>query len=145
MTSAHGRRLAAWLAIFAMMLAAFAPTVSRALARGSVSPGSWAEVCTASGVQWVKLGNTATTDSVGSAVSGEPASGQPAHNPLDHCPLCLLAADRLGPPSSPPTPFGLHGDPLAIAIHQEPLLHAFSPLAAHARGPPRNPSPLSVA
>lgn len=145
MSTLHARRLAAWIAIFAMALAALAPTVSRALARGVAGPVSWTEVCTASGMQRVDPDAAEATEGARSAVAGEPDGSPPAHNPLDHCPFCLLTADRLGPPSSPQSPVWLQGDRLALAIQPTSAFRSFTPLAAHARGPPLKTPPFFVA
>lgn len=134
MTLLRTRRLSAWIAIFAMALAALAPTVSRALVWGSSHSASWVEVCSASGMQWMALDAAA---SQASSVSGAPGDGQPAAgNPLDHCPFCLLSADRLGPPSSLQSAFHLHGEAVAPAARRAPLFRSQAPLAAQARGPP---------
>lgn len=140
MTFLRARRLAAWIAIFAMALAALAPTVSRALARGAASPVSWNEVCTASGMQWINLAANAAPDA---GDNGRiPPTGSAT---LDPCPWCLLTADRLGPPSSPSSPFRVHGDPFAPPIGSTPVFRSLAPLAAHARGPPLNTPPPFVA
>lgn len=144
MTLLRTRRLSAWIAIFAMALAALAPTVSRALARGeAASAPSWVEVCSASGMQWVPLGTDTTAAPATSALPGDgpPAAG----NPLDHCGFCLLSADRLGPPVTAPAAWRLPGDPAAPAVRPALLLCSRAPLAAHARGPPRHTVPPSVA
>ncbi|MBE2262332.1 MAG: DUF2946 domain-containing protein [Burkholderiaceae bacterium] len=145
MTSLRARRLAAWIAMFAMALTALAPTVSRALARGAAGPVAWTEVCTASGKQWINLDTAAITGSTASTVAGEPGGRQPAHNPLDHCPFCLLAAERLGPATDTVAHFFAPGNPVAPAIGLLPAFRSLISLAAHARGPPLNTSPLSVA
>ena len=145
MNALRARRLSAWIAIFAMALAALAPTVSRALARGAASPVSWTEVCTASGMQWVNLDSAVTTGTTRSTASGVPDGGQPAHNPLDHCPFCFLSAERLGPAPGAAARFFVPGDPVAPAIGLQPAFRSLAPLAAHARGPPRHTVPPSVA
>jgi hypothetical protein len=139
------RTLFAWIALLAITLAALMPTVSRALARGAASPVSWTEICTASGVQWVNLDRSAIAEGAQSAVPGEPGGNPPAHNPLDHCPFCLLAADRLGPAPDAAARYFVPGDPVAPAIGLLPVFRSLAPLAARARGPPLNTSPLSVA
>ena len=144
MKSLHARCLAAWIAIFAMALAALAPTVSRALARGAASPVSWTEVCTASGKQWINLDTAAITGATGSTVAGEPDGSQPAHKPLDHCPFCLLSAERLGPAPDAAARFFVPGDPVAPVIGVLPAFRSLAPLAAHARGPPLNTPPPFV-
>lgn len=93
-------RLTAWLALVVMLLGAFAPTVSRALAAARGAPLS-IEVCTSQGPRWmspVRVQSSApasapTNDEVNDAHDG-PASTIL----LDACPFCLLLADRLGPP-----------------------------------------------
>lgn len=144
MTLLRTRRLSAWIALCVMALAALAPTVSRALVWGAAPSGpSWIAVCSASGMQWVPLDAAAT---VAPAVSGTPGDGPPsAGHPLDPCPFCLLGTDRLGPPSSPPSAFRGHGDPVAPVIQPASRLRARALLAAHARGPPLCTVPPSVA
>ncbi len=145
MNALRRRPLFAWIALLAITLAALMPTVSRALARGSASPVSWTEVCTASGVQRVKLDRSEIIEDAKSTVSSEPGGNLPAHKPLDHCPLCLLAADRLGPAPATPARLAVPGDPVAPAIGPQAGFRSLAPLAAHARGPPLKTSPTSSA
>ena len=44
------RRFTAWIATFAILLAALAPTLAQALAAGSDRAAPWSEICTATGV-----------------------------------------------------------------------------------------------
>ena len=114
-----------WIALWAFALAALAPTVSRTLALAG-QPG-WVEVCTAAGVRWLRLAD--------GAAAGEPAAPTDAA-PLDHCPLCVLMGERLGPASSAftlaPVP-AVHGRPADVRLPLAP--HRFA-IAAAARGPP---------
>ena len=116
MNALRRRPLFAWIALLAITLATLMPTVSRALARGAASRVSWTEICTASGAQWVNLDSATIVEGAQSAVPGEPGGNPPAHNPLDHCPFCLLAADRLGPAPDVAARFFAPGDPVAPAI-----------------------------
>lgn len=145
MNALRRRPLFAWIALLAITLATLMPTVSRALARGAASPVSWTEICTASGAQWVNLDSATIVEGAQSAVPGEPGGNPPAHNPLDHCPFCLLAADRLGPAPDVAARFFAPGDPVAPAIGLQAGFLSLAPLAAHARGPPLNTSPTFVA
>jgi len=72
------RRSIAAIAIFAILLNAFAPGVSRALASASVS-----EVCTAQGAALRTLGQTAPDDE---------------HGAGPHCPYCAPHASSFGMP-----------------------------------------------
>ena len=140
MTTRHARHLAAWIAIFAMALVALVPTVSRTLARGDADPGSWVEICTVSGMQWVNLAANAAPD------DGDDGQSQPARGAMaEHCAWCLLAGDRLGPASNTTARFWVPGDPVAPSVGLQPVFRSLAPLAAHARGPPPNATPPSVA
>lgn len=131
-----------WVALLAIWMAALAPTVSHALARAegaAAPPAGWIEVCTASGMQWIKLDGSAPQD-------GEaPASVPPAHGLLKHCPFCLLTADHLGLPPHPACQRCVGGDSVAPAAGLVFFYRPLSYLAALARGPPLDKRPLSVA
>lgn len=92
-------RLTLWLAVAVSLLGALAPTVSRALA----APGRTAlaiEVCTSEGPRWLSA-----TSAEAAVAAADPdflrtvsPDGRDAVPTLDHCPFCLLVAERLGPP-----------------------------------------------
>lgn len=77
-----------WLALWLALFGALAPTVSHALtwAHGDREP--LIEICTSAGPRWMALSTTAE------AVPSDPTGAVV----LDHCPFCLLMADRLAPP-----------------------------------------------
>lgn len=99
-TFAQLRRLSL-LVLCVMLLGALAPTVSRARAWAQGSPATWVEVCTTDGARQV---------SVDSQSDEAPVQGKAM---LDHCPLCVLSADRMAPPSSP---FEWHALPQAPPV-----------------------------
>lgn len=137
------RHWLAWLAALVIGLAALAPTVSRALAdapdAAAVSAG-WVEVCTPSGMLWIQPDG-------GTAFDHE-EDGGPRLPALDYCALCLLSADRLGPPPAP--------DAVATALRRDLSQRAPDPaalapdrapvsLAGRPRGPPPHaPQPLAA-
>lgn len=123
-----------WVALLCsivMMLSALAPTVSRALAaNGQVS---WMEICSGDGVQWV-LADDAAPDQPTPADSTS----------IDHCPLCVLIADKLAP--------ALTTAPVVVVMQQVLLrlplppetrpAEAVSAFAAPPRGPPSLSAPF---
>lgn len=56
------RRFTAWLAMLALVMSALAPTVSQAVVMSS-DRGDWLEVCSTTGVMWVKADLAAADDS----------------------------------------------------------------------------------
>lgn len=134
MLSGQRRTRLHWVALLCsivMMLSALAPTVSRALAaNGQVS---WVEICSGDGVQWV-LADDAAPDQPTPADS----------NSIDHCPLCVLVADKLAP--------ALTAAPAVVAMLQVVLrlplpsearpVQAVSAFAAPPRGPPSLSAPF---
>jgi len=125
------RRLTAWLALLAMVLGVLAPTVAQAMVASS-DRAQWVEVCSASGMLWVKAD--------ASAESGVDQASHDAGGPMSdtwmHCPWCSLHG---GAPGLPP---GLAT--VELAARQGDLPPAFSRIAAlsgvwavaHARAPP---------
>lgn len=109
-----------------MLLAALAPTVSRARAWSEGSPVVWVEVCTADGARQIKLEN-----------SPDDAPVKPmGMSEFDHCAFCTLAADRLAPP---PAPLAWHAAPKAppllarvLTLPPQTVLH----WTVHSRAPP---------
>lgn len=71
------RRYAAWLACFAILFAALAPSVSHALA--ATAGATWAEVCSTGGAKLVKV--SADQDEKSS-----PVTEKSSH--FEHCPFC---------------------------------------------------------
>lgn len=120
------RRFAAWIACFAMLFAALAPSVSHAL---SMSRGeTWSEICSVAGKKFVKLG-------VAQGKIADPVTQESIQ--LEHCPFCATHAGPLGLP--PPSGFTI----LMIDTQEtHPFLFLQSPqplaiwTAAQSRAPP---------
>lgn len=73
------------IALIAMLLLAFVPTVSRMLASvGLATGGSWVELCTVTGLKWVQLPD-------GDAPAPTPAA-QPGGGDCAYCPLLNAVA-----------------------------------------------------
>lgn len=79
-------RVTAWIAIFAILLAALAPSLARALAPPQQAM-PWGEICTAAGMQQV-------------AVDAAPDSGSHEGSGPRHCPYCLVHAGHFALPSA---------------------------------------------
>lgn len=120
------RRFAAWIACFAMLFAALAPSISHAL---SMSRGeTWTEVCSVGGAKLVQV-------SVAQGDIADPAREDAIH--LEHCPFCATHAGSLA--LLPPAGFTI----LLIETHQtHPFLFFRSPhplpiwTDAQSRAPP---------
>ena len=84
------RRFAAWLALLAVLWGALMPTLAQAVVSHSDRQG-WVEVCSASGVLWVRVD--------GGAESPPGTSGSMA-DAAAHCPWCPMQ----GAASLPPEP-----------------------------------------
>ena len=84
------RRFAAWIACFAMIFGALAPSISHAL---SVSRGEiWTEICSAGRTKFVDV-------SVDRGGVSEPTTQDSIH--LEHCPFCATHAGSFAlPPNS---------------------------------------------
>ncbi|HAT29329.1 MAG TPA: DUF2946 domain-containing protein [Janthinobacterium sp.] len=86
------RQLTAWIACFAILLAALAPSISHAIAAGKNAGSGWIEICSAAGSKFVSADQTLN--------SASSTSSAPAEKSLhfDHCPFCSTH----GGPSAPP-------------------------------------------
>ena len=119
----RAHRLALWIASLAILFGTLAPAALQAL---SAAGGAWAEVCTASGARWIRVGDTAPSE--------KPAG---AGHVLGHCPLCGLHTPTLGLP-----PAHESGLPSAAAGFAVPALFLAAPrplfawLSAQPRAPP---------
>ena len=75
--------IATRIALFAMLMAAFAPTLARVMPVSADDGARWFELCTGSGVEWVMVDGD-----VDENVGREAHSGS-----SEHCPFCKLAAE----------------------------------------------------
>ncbi len=82
------RRFAAWLALLAVLWGALVPTLAQAAVSASSRQG-WVEVCSASGVLWVRVD--------GGAASPTGQSGTMA-DASAHCPWCPMQGAAGLPP-----------------------------------------------
>lgn len=137
-------RLYTWIALFAMLAGALAPTISRAAAAGDENGVRyWLEVCSASGSNLIELGvaDAGRYDGHG-LVTVPPADGSdaPAHLTLDHCPYCGAQAGAAAlPPHHPP--------PLVVAsrVLRVPALFLLAPRPLFAWSPARPRAPPVLA
>lgn len=117
------RRLISWVALLAIVMAALAPTVSRAL--GPDAAAAWVEICTAQGSRWVAAADQGDAGSSDAGHAGE------------HCPYCSLHLPVLGtPPAATPVlvlPALAHAVPAAFLAAPR-TLHAW--VVAQPRAPP---------
>lgn len=79
----------AWVALLAIFGLAFAPTISHALARAQGQNSLLTQICTPQGMKTIALADLAG-DAVADISAASDDSG--VMNPLEHCPLCGLAA-----------------------------------------------------
>ena len=123
--STSARRLVAWFASLAVLLASLAPSIAQAVRRDG--SGAWIEVCSV-------LGNKLV------APDGTQRDSAPAKHLLQHCPYCALHATALGMPPAPPSlPAVVRGGGSVPAL----LLAAPRPLFAWAAAQPRGPPAVS--
>lgn len=117
-------RLTAWVAIFAVLLAALAPGVARAVSSAQKAM-PWNEICT-----------VAATPAV-HQVSPESGSGHHDATPFKHCPFCLSHAGHFALPAAaidplPPTDVGAEFFPPSATPPAPRLMRT----AAQPRAPP---------
>ncbi len=120
------RHLAAWIASFAILFAALAPSISHAMS-GS-SGGIWAEICSIAGTKYVKVdsGQVDQADQPG-----------PSAVHLKHCPYCATHAGSFALP-----PDAAHMPPLLSLQETRPQLFYQAPYplpawtTAQSRAPP---------
>ena len=116
-------RLTAWIAIFAILLAALAPSVARALASPGQEKEPWSEICTLGGLQ--------------TAPDTAPASGSGQGTTTQHCLFCLNHHKLF---VLPPVPCGLSLATEAAPGFIPPAVISppprFTGIAAEPRAPP---------
>jgi hypothetical protein len=88
------RRFAAWLACFAILFAALAPSISHAFTPSNSQ--TWTEICTANGLSMVMVGDNGDA----------PAEPSTKLSHLEHCPFCSSHGGSLAllPPTGMPIP-----------------------------------------
>lgn len=129
-------RLILQLTLAVMLLGALAPTVSRALAaaRGGVAP--LRDICsTPAAGEPNPAASLFLASPAPAPVSADPR-GNGSSLALDHCPFCLLVADRLGPPPAASMHFFEADSGLARPDEQAFFFQSLSLSSALPRGPP---------
>lgn len=122
MSTRRGRRtVSSWIALFAILMVTFVPTVTAAFSASSGLP--WDRICSAANVAGDR--------------SGAPDSPATTHA-FEHCPYCALHAD-LAPPPDP----RLAGTATVLAFRSFPVAFTRAPrgnavrASAQPRAPPR--------
>lgn len=122
------RRFAAWIACFAILLAALAPSISQAVANAKQESGSgWAEICSVAGIRFVQVAADATDDdkSAGKAMQ------------MEHCAFCSTHAGSVGLPPSPIMPLPVaSGTAIFPALYYQSPAPLFIWSTAQSRAPP---------
>lgn len=118
-----------WIACFAMLINAFAPSISHAVTSLISAPASpMMEICTMTGVQSI----AAMTGLPGRDHSGPGKAGSG-----EHCPFCLPHAGSFAlPPSELPVRPIVAGHDLFPPLFYQAPYRLFSWTAAKPRGPP---------
>ena len=118
-----------WVACFAMLINALAPSISHAVTTWSSAPASpMMEICTMNGVQpMAEMPGLPGSDHSGPSNAG---SGE-------HCPFCLPHAGSFAlPPSDLPVRAMVAGHDLFPSLFYHAPYRLFSWTAANPRGPP---------
>jgi hypothetical protein len=122
------RRFAAWIACFAILLAALAPSISQAVANAKQESGSgWAEICSVAGIRFVQVDAGAVDEkSAGKAMQ------------MEHCAFCSTHAGSVGlPPASPVLPLLVaSGTAIFPALYYQSPAPLFIWSTAQSRAPP---------
>lgn len=125
------RRFTTWLALLAMVMGALAPAAAQAVV-ASTDRAQWVEVCSASGMLWVKAEGLAAAG----ADLADHDTGGPLADTRMHCPWCSLHGGAAG---LPPAPTALEltspqSEPPPAFFHAALLCRVWA--LAHARAPP---------
>ncbi|MGF6118815.1 hypothetical protein ABIE30_003528 [Janthinobacterium lividum] len=123
------RRFAAWIACFAILLAALAPSISQAVANAKQESGSgWAEICSLAGIRFVQVDNDGAAD--------EKSGGKAMQ--MEHCAFCSTHAGSVGlPPASPVLPLLVaSGTAIFPALYYQSPSPLFIWSTAQSRAPP---------
>jgi hypothetical protein len=117
------RRFTTWLALLALVVGTLAPSLVQAVAASVGKPG-WVQVCSASGMFWVK----AEADPAGTGESRVETSAA--------CPWCSLHGGAAGLPPTPSLAVAMseQGRPVLAQLHTDLRSRVWTP--AQARAPP---------
>ncbi|MFZ4876344.1 DUF2946 domain-containing protein [Janthinobacterium sp. Mn2066] len=123
------RRLAAWIACFAILLSALAPSISQAVAHAKQESGSgWVEICSMAGIRFVKV------------EADQSGIGQPDGKAMQmaQCAFCSMHAGSVGlPPTSPVLPLRIDvGTAMQPALYYQSPNPLFVWSTAQSRAPP---------
>jgi len=123
--------LAAWIASFAILLAALAPSISHAIAVAKGADVSWLEICTTDGAKVIKVAGQQSPASPSSSEKGMQSG---------HCPFCFTHADSVA--LLPMAPLDM---PVVSGTYHFPTLFYQSshPLFAWSSAQPRAPPAIS--
>ncbi|MBW3511225.1 DUF2946 domain-containing protein [Janthinobacterium sp. NKUCC06_STL] len=125
------RRFAAWIACFAILLAALAPSISQAVASAKQESGSgWAEICSVAGIRFVQL--VQAGDGAADEKSGDKVMQ------MQHCAFCSTHAGSVGlPPTSPVLPLLVaSGTAIFPSLYYQSPAPLFIWSTAQSRAPP---------
>ena len=124
------RRFAAWIACFAILLAALAPSISQAVANAKQESGSgWAEICSVAGIRFVQV--LQADDGAADEKSGGKAMQ------MEHCAFCSTHAGSAGLPPSPVLPLPVaSGTAIFPALYYQSPSPLFIWSTAQSRAPP---------
>lgn len=123
------RRCAAWIACFAILLAALAPSISQAVANAKQESGSgWAEICSVAGIRFVQVDD----DGAANGQSGGKAMQ------MEHCAFCATHAGSVGlPPTCPALLLpAASGTAILPALYYQSPAPLFIWSTAQSRAPP---------
>ncbi|TNC77688.1 DUF2946 domain-containing protein [Janthinobacterium lividum] len=122
------RRFAAWIACFAILLAALAPSISQAVANAKQESGSgWAEICSVAGIRFVQIDGLAADEKSGGKAMQ-----------MEHCAFCSTHAGSVGlPPTSPVLPLLVaSGTAIFPSLYYQSPAPLFMWSTAQSRAPP---------
>ncbi|MCL2022228.1 MAG: DUF2946 domain-containing protein [Betaproteobacteria bacterium] len=88
------RRVSIWLAIFAVLLATLAPSVSRIVFKQTIPTLGWIEICTVEGLQQFPAALFENEQSPDTQTSKN--SGSHSGDFFEHCPFCFTNACSFG-------------------------------------------------
>ncbi|MES2935412.1 MAG: DUF2946 domain-containing protein [Pseudomonadota bacterium] len=127
------RQIAAWIACFAILLAALAPSISHAMAAATGTNNSWVEICSIDGIKQIKAGE--------SKVSSLPDSKSSLPTEKDmasaHCPFCQTHASAFVlPPTAAVILPAINGSNSFPALFYQSPSPLFIWAIAQSRAPP---------